>query len=106
MRGGGWGGLLRGMGLSLLVLAAGMGSRFGGLKQLAAVGPGGETLLDYGVADAVRAGFTRVVFVIRRDFEEQFRAQVGARYAGRVEVAYAFQALDDLPGGFVPPAYM
>ena len=81
-----------------------MGSRFGGLKQLAAVGPGGETLLDYGVADAVRAGFTRVVFVIRRDFEEQFRAQVGARYAGRVEVAYAFQALDDLPGGFVPPA--
>jgi len=89
---------------SLLILAAGLGSRYGGLKQLDPVGPGGETILDYAVFDAVRAGFGRVVFVIRRDFEAAFRAQVGSRYEGRIEVAYAHQALDDLPPGFRPPA--
>lgn len=88
---------------TLVVLAAGMGSRYGGLKQLDPVGPGGETILDYAVYDAIRAGFDRVVFVIRRDFEEVFRAQVGSRYADRVEVAYAFQALDLLPDGCVVP---
>jgi hypothetical protein len=89
---------------TLLVLAAGMGSRYGGLKQLDPVGPGGETILDYAVFDAVRAGFGRVVFVIRRDFEKEFREKIGARYAGRVAVEYVFQSRDALPGGAVPPA--
>ena len=89
---------------TLLVLAAGMGSRYGGLKQLDPVGPGGETLLDYSVHDAMRAGFDRVVFLIRRDIEKDFRAQIGARYGGRISVGYAFQQLADLPEGFAPPA--
>jgi NDP-sugar pyrophosphorylase family protein len=89
---------------ALLVLAAGMGSRYGGLKQLDPVGPAGETILDYAVFDAVRAGFGRVVFVIRRDFEDAFRRQIGARYEGRVAVDYVFQSLDRLPEGFAPPA--
>ena len=89
---------------TLLVLAAGMGSRYGGLKQLDPVGPGGETLLDYSVYDAIRAGLGRVVFLIRRDIENDFRTQIGSRYAGKIAVDYAFQQLDALPGGFVPPA--
>jgi UTP-glucose-1-phosphate uridylyltransferase len=88
---------------TLLILAAGMGSRYGGLKQLDPVGPAGETLLDYAVFDAIRSGFGRIVFIIRRDFEEQFRTQVGSRYAGRIAVDYAYQALTDLPRGFAPP---
>ena len=88
---------------TLLVLAAGMGSRYGGLKQLDPMGPSGETLLDYSVFDALRAGFGRVVFVIRRDFEDQFRAAVGRRFEGRTEVGYVFQELDKLPGGFTRP---
>jgi hypothetical protein len=84
---------------ALLVMAAGMGSRYGGLKQLDPVGPGGETLLDYSVFDARRAGFTRVVFVIRRDIETAFREAVGRRYEGEIDVAYAFQSLADLPPG-------
>lgn len=88
---------------TLLVLAAGMGSRYGGLKQLDPVGPGGETLLDYSVHDALRAGFERVVFLIRRDIEKDFRAQIGARYEGKIAVDYAFQQLDDLPDDFTPP---
>ena len=88
---------------TLLVLAAGLGSRYGGLKQIDPVGPGGETVLDYAVFDAVRAGFGRAVFVIRREFEEVFRAQIGASYAGRIAVDYVFQALDALPAGFTPP---
>ena len=89
--------------MSLLVLAAGLGSRYGGLKQLDPVGPAGETLLDYAVFDAVRAGFGRVVFVIRREFAEEFREKIGARYAGRVAVDYVFQSLDGLPPGFTRP---
>lgn len=89
---------------ALLVLAAGMGSRYGGLKQLDPVGPAGETILDYAVFDAIRAGFGRVVFVIRRDFEMAFRAQVAARYAGRIRVDTVFQSLDALPPGVQPPA--
>jgi len=89
---------------TLLVLAAGMGSRYGGLKQIDPVGPSGETVLDYAVFDALRAGFGRVVFVIRRDFEEVFRRQIGAKYAGRIAVDYVFQALDALPAGRTPPA--
>ncbi|MBE7213286.1 MAG: NTP transferase domain-containing protein [Gluconacetobacter diazotrophicus] len=89
---------------TLLVLAAGMGSRYGGLKQLDPMGPSGETLLDYSVFDALRAGFGRVVFVIRRDFQEQFREAVGRRYEARTEVSYVFQELDDLPAPFLRPA--
>ncbi|WP_414662586.1 nucleotidyltransferase family protein [Horticoccus sp. 23ND18S-11] len=92
------------MSLSLVVLAAGMGSRYGGLKQIDPVGPGGETVLDYAVYDALRAGFDRIVFVIRRDFEALFREKIGARYAGRAAVDYVFQSLDALPAGSVPPA--
>lgn len=89
---------------TLVVLAAGMGSRYGGLKQVDPVGPSGETIMDYSVFDAVRAGFGRVVFVIRREFEDVFRETIGAKYKGAVEVAYAFQSMDDLPEGHqVPP---
>jgi hypothetical protein len=88
---------------TLLVLAAGMGSRYGGLKQIDPVGPAGETVLDYGVHDAIRAGFGRVVFIIRRDFEAVFREQVGNKYAGRITVDYVFQALDALPEGHTVP---
>ena len=89
---------------TLLVLAAGMGSRYGGLKQLDPVGPAGETILDYAVFDAIRAGFGKVVFVIRRDFEAAFRTQVGAKYAGKIAVDYAFQSIDMLPAGVRVPA--
>ena len=92
------------MKITLLVLAAGMGSRYGGLKQLDPVGPSGETLMDFSIYDAIRAGFERVVFVIRRDIETAFREQIGSRYAGRIEIDYAFQRLDDLPAGFAVPA--
>ncbi len=93
------------MSLTLVVLAAGMGSRYGGLKQVDPMGPTGETVLDYSVHDAVRAGFDRVLFIIRRDFENEFKASVGMRFAGRIRVDYAFQALDALPEGFsVPPS--
>ena len=89
---------------TVVILAAGMGSRYGGLKQVDPVGPSGETIMDYSVFDALRAGFGRIVFVIRREFEEVFRATVGAKYVGAVDVDYAFQAVDDLPEGFtVPP---
>ncbi|MEO5958788.1 MAG: sugar phosphate nucleotidyltransferase [Opitutaceae bacterium] len=91
------------MALTLVVLAAGMGSRYGGLKQIDPVGPSGETVLDYAVFDARRAGFARVVFVIRRDFEVVFREKIGARYGGQVEVEYVFQSLDALPAGFSAP---
>lgn len=89
---------------TLLVLAAGMGSRYGGLKQLDPVGPGGETILDYAVFDAIRAGFGRVVFVIRRDFADAFNTQVVAKYAGHIQVDTVFQALDALPPGAAIPA--
>jgi NDP-sugar pyrophosphorylase family protein len=81
-----------------------MGSRYGGLKQVDPVGPSGETVLDYAVFDAMRAGFKRVVFVIRKDFETLFRERIGGRYAGKLEVDYVFQSLDALPSGFAPPA--
>jgi len=89
---------------TLLVLAAGMGSRYGGLKQIDPMGPNGETVLDYSVFDAIRAGFGRVVFIIREDFAQAFREGIGARFADRIEVDYVFQKLDDLPQGYsVPP---
>jgi dTDP-glucose pyrophosphorylase len=89
---------------TLLVLAAGMGSRYGGLKQMDPMGPNGETVLDYSVYDAIRAGFKRVVFIIREDFAQAFREGVGARFEGKIQVDYVFQKLDDLPAGFSVPA--
>lgn len=91
------------MSLSLLILAAGMGSRYGSLKQLDQMGPSGETVMDYSVFDAMRAGFDRVIFVIRRDFEEEFKNVIGKRYAGKVKIEYAFQDINDLPGNFKCP---
>ncbi len=91
------------MDLTLVVLAAGMGSRYGGLKQLDPVGPSGEIILDYSVTDAIKAGFNKVVFVIRREILEQFRESVGSRYEERLAVEYAFQELEPLPGGRVSP---
>ncbi len=91
------------MQLTLVVLAAGMGSRYGGLKQVDPMGPAGETVLDYSVHDAIRAGFERVLFIIRRDFESEFRAVVGSRFEGRVRVDYVFQSLDALPAGHALP---
>jgi dTDP-glucose pyrophosphorylase len=88
---------------TLLILAAGMGSRYGGLKQLDPMGPNGETVLDYSVFDALRAGFGKVVFVIRRDFEEEFKTKVGSRFDKHIPVEYAFQSLTDLPEGFTLP---
>lgn len=85
--------------LTLVVLAAGMGSRYGGLKQLDPVGPGGEIVLDYAVYDALQAGFGRLLFVIRRAIEKDFRALVEPRLAGRIAFDYAFQSREDLPAG-------
>lgn len=91
------------MELTLVVLAAGMGSRYGGLKQLDPVGPSGEIILDYSVSDALKVGITKVVFVIRRGMLELFRESVGSRYEGTMTVEYAFQELEPLPGGRVSP---
>ena len=89
---------------TLVVLAAGMGSRYGGLKQVDPVGPSGEAILDYSVFDAHRAGFGKVVFIIRRDIEAVFREKIGARYEGLLPVDYAFQDIADLPPPYtVPP---
>jgi dTDP-glucose pyrophosphorylase len=81
-----------------------MGSRYGGLKQIDAVGPSGETILDFSVYDASRAGFGQIVFVIRRDIEDAFRQSIGARFEQRIPVKYVFQEIDDLPPGFTVPA--
>jgi hypothetical protein len=81
-----------------------MGSRFGGLKQVEPVGPSGEAILDYAIFDAIRAGFGRAVFIIRRELEADFTRVVTAKYAGRIEVGLVFQSLDDLPPGFDVPA--
>lgn len=88
---------------TLLIMAAGLGSRFGGDKQIARLGPNGEILLEYSVHDAVQAGFDKVVFVIKRSMEKAFREAIGDKLARKVQVEYAFQEVDSLPGGFVPP---
>jgi hypothetical protein len=89
---------------TLLVLAAGMGSRYGGLKQIDPVGPAGETIIDYSIFDALRAGFGKLVFVIRKDIEEAFREIVGSRFEKRVAVDYVFQSLEAIPPRFSVPA--
>lgn len=89
--------------LTLLVLAAGMGSRFGGLKQVASIGPAGEAVLEYSVFDAIYAGFNKVVLVIRREFEEQIKSQIASRFENRIAVDYVYQDLADLPEGYLVP---
>ncbi|MDR0572767.1 MAG: nucleotidyltransferase [Tannerella sp.] len=88
---------------TLFVLAAGMGSRYGGLKQLDGLGPNGETIMDYSVFDAIRGGFGKVVFVIRKDFEEDFRSKILSKYENHIPVEVTFQSLDKLPEGFKCP---
>tara|TARA_B000000441_G_C21740317_1_gene353201 strand:+ start:652 stop:1533 length:882 start_codon:yes stop_codon:yes gene_type:complete len=89
--------------ITLLIMAAGMGSRYGGLKQLDPVGPSGETIIDYSVYDAIRSGFNKIVFIIRKDFEKEFRSQITDKYQDRIKVEFAFQDLNDLPQGFTCP---
>ena len=89
--------------ITLLIMAAGMGSRYGGLKQLDAIGPSGETIIDYSVYDAIKAGFTKVVFIIRKDFEQEFKSKITDKYEGQIQVEFAFQNLNDLPDEFTCP---
>ncbi len=88
---------------TLFVLAAGMGSRYGGLKQLDGLGPNGETIMDYSIFDAIRGGFGKVVFVIRKDFEDAFREKVLSKYEGHIPTELVFQSINDLPDGFKCP---
>lgn len=88
---------------TLLILAAGMGSRFGGLKQVEPVGPNGEAIIDYTIFDAIRAGFGKVVFVIRQSFADAFKEKFDAKLSGKIDVEYVFQELDNLPKGFTLP---
>ncbi len=89
---------------TLLILAAGMGSRFGGLKQVEPVGPNGEAIIDYSIYDAIRAGFGKVVFIIRESFADAFKEKFDEKLKGKIEVDYVFQELDMLPEGFTLPA--
>lgn len=89
---------------TLFVLAAGMGSRYGGLKQLDGLGPHGETIMDYSIYDAIQSGFGKVVFVIRKDFEADFREKILSKYEGHIPVEVVFQSVNDLPEGFACPA--
>lgn len=88
---------------ALIVMAAGMGSRFGGLKQMEPLGPNGQVILDYSVYDAMEAGFDKIVFVIKKAIEKDFRELVGKKFESKVDVSYTFQELDDLPKGFSVP---
>ena len=88
---------------TLLLLAAGMGSRYGGLKQLDGLGPNGETIMDYSIYDAIKAGFGKIVFVIRKDFEQDFREKILSKYEGHIPAELCFQSLDALPQGFSVP---
>ena len=88
---------------TLLLLAAGMGSRYGGLKQLDGLGPNGETIMDYSIYDAIKAGFGKIVFVIRKDFEQEFRDKVLSKYEGHIPAELVFQGLDSHPEGFSVP---
>ena len=88
---------------TLVLLAAGMGSRYGGLKQLDGLGPNGETIMDYSIYDAIKAGFGKIVFVIRKDFEQEFREKVLSKYEGHIPTEVCYQSLDALPEGFTVP---
>ncbi len=88
---------------TLFLLAAGMGSRYGGLKQLDGLGPNGETIMDYSIYDAIHAGFGKLVFVIRKDFESDFREKIISKYEGHIPCALVFQSINDLPEGFTCP---
>ena len=92
------------MNTTLLIMAAGLGSRYGGNKQIDRIGPNGEILMEYSIHDAVEAGFDKVVFVIRKSMADTFRTMIGDKIAKKVQVAYAYQEYDTLPDGFVPPA--
>lgn len=89
--------------LTLLILAAGMGSRFGGLKQIEPIGPNGEFIIDYSIYDAIKAGFNKVVFIIKRENYEIFKETIGKRIEDKINVEYVFQELDDLPNGYTCP---
>jgi UTP-glucose-1-phosphate uridylyltransferase len=89
---------------TLLIMAAGMGSRYGGLKQIEPVGPSGEAIIDYSIYDALRAGFGKLVFILRKQIEQPFRETVGARFERRIPVEYVFQELDKIPAPFTVPA--
>jgi len=89
--------------ITLLVMAAGMGSRYGGLKQLESIGPNQETIIDYSIFDAIRAGFTKVVFIIRKDFEMVFKEKISNKFSGKIKVEYAFQDINFLPEGYSCP---
>lgn len=88
---------------TLILLAAGMGSRYGGLKQLDGLGPNGETIMDYSIYDAIQAGFGKIVFIIRKDFEDEFRSKVLSKYEGHIPTEVVFQSIDALPEGFTCP---
>ena len=88
---------------TLFLLAAGMGSRYGGLKQLDGLGPNGETIMDYSIYDAIHSGFGKLVFVIRKDFEKDFREKIISKYEGHIPCELVFQSLDALPEGFKCP---
>lgn len=88
---------------TLLLLAAGMGSRYGGLKQLDGLGPNGETIMDYSIYDAIQAGFGKIVWVIRKDFEQDFRDKILSKYEGKIPCELVFQSLDKLPEGYTVP---
>ncbi len=89
--------------ITLLVMAAGMGSRYGGLKQLDTIGPNGETIIDYSVYDAIEAGFNKVVFIIRQEFENEFKERISEKYTGKIQVEFVFQELHSLPDSFFCP---
>ena len=89
--------------ITLLVIAAGLGSRFGGLKQIASVGINGESIIDYSVYDAIESGFNKVVFVIRSEFKKEFEENISRKYAGKIQVEFVFQELNSLPNGLLCP---
>ena len=88
---------------TLIIMAAGIGSRYGGMKQIDSVGPNGEIILDYSVYDAIQAGFQRVVFIIRKDIDAAFRRDIASKFQDKIHVDYAYQELQDIPQGFLVP---
>ena len=90
--------------LTLLIMAAGMGSRFGGLKQIEPIGPNGEFIIDYSIYDAIKAGFNKVVFIIKKENYDIFRETIGSRIENKIKVEYVFQELEDIPEGYILPS--